>query len=272
MFNRIVVPLDGSDRSWAAVDVGDEFATSCDADLELINVVDPATGERDEYQLRRRFEAHRCRTRSATLTVLPVRTSVATTIADHYVAHQAAGLVMSSAGRGRSAAVLGSVAEEVLARTFGPIVFVGPQCAPGWSGGNGAPLIIPVDGSEVSESALGVGIAWGIAAKLTPWIVWVSEPAADAPADVVESTYPSSLAHRMKAVSHHPVEFEVLHGSSPGEAIVDFARHVDAGLIVASTHGRTGLDRLLMGSVAASMVRHAKCPVVLTRPPHLIDA
>lgn len=270
MFNRIVVPIDGSDRSWAAANIGDELAASCDAELELVHVVDPATADRDEYSIRRMYEAHRRRSRSATLTVLPVEGSVAATIAAHYLEQGSAGLVMSSAGRGRSEAVLGSVAEEVLARTFGPIIVVGPRCAPGWRA-SGSPLVIPVDGSELSESALGLGTAWGIALNLTPWVVWVSEPHVDLPQDVVESSYPSSLAHRMENISHHPIEFEVLHGPNPAEAIVGFVEQIDAGLIVASTHGRSGLDRLLMGSVAASIVRHARCPVVLTRPPQLIE-
>ncbi len=270
MFHHIVVPLDGSERSWTAVDIADQLAVACDADLELVHVVDPATGERDEHQLRQQLKGHKLRTPSAQLTVLPVSTSVASTIADHYLGLESAGLVMSSAGRGRSEAVLGSVAQEVLAQTFGPLVIVGPDCQPVWRAG-GAPLIIPVDTSELSETSLGLGTAWGVALELTPWVVWVSEPDVELPHDVAESSYPSSLAARMSSMAHREIEFEVLHGSDPAEAITNFAKQNDAALIVASTHGRTGLQRLLMGSVAAAIVKHAGCPVVLSRPPQLID-
>jgi nucleotide-binding universal stress UspA family protein len=66
-----------------------------------------------------------------------------------------------------------------------------------------------------------------------------------------------------------PVEFETLHSRHPANAIAEFAESINASLIVASTHGRTGLARLAHGSVAAALVRHARCPVVLMRPPHL---
>jgi universal stress protein A len=57
----------------------------------------------------------------------------------------------------------------------------------------------------------------------------------------------------------------VLEGS-PKVAIVDYARKQNIDLIVLSTHGRTGLAHVLMGSVAESVVRTAPCPVLTVRP------
>ncbi len=54
-----------------------------------------------------------------------------------------------------------------------------------------------------------------------------------------------------------------------GEAatkIVDVARERNAGMIVMSTHGRTGLSHVLMGSVAEKVVRLAPCPVLSIKP------
>ena len=51
----------------------------------------------------------------------------------------------------------------------------------------------------------------------------------------------------------------------PAEAIVQVAREHGIDLIVMSTHGRTGLAHVLMGSVAEKVVRHAPCPVLVTR-------
>jgi nucleotide-binding universal stress UspA family protein len=51
--------------------------------------------------------------------------------------------------------------------------------------------------------------------------------------------------------------------------IVDFADRLGASLLFLTTHGRSGLDRLRLGSVAAEIVRHAACPVVMHRPPEL---
>jgi nucleotide-binding universal stress UspA family protein len=55
--------------------------------------------------------------------------------------------------------------------------------------------------------------------------------------------------------------------TDPRHAIVDAAREWPADLIVMGSHGRRGLDRLLLGSVAESVVRHAPCSVDIVRVP-----
>lgn len=52
----------------------------------------------------------------------------------------------------------------------------------------------------------------------------------------------------------------------PWQQIVDVAARESVGLIVIGTHGRTGLSRVVMGSVAEMVVRHAACPVLTVRP------
>jgi hypothetical protein len=54
---------------------------------------------------------------------------------------------------------------------------------------------------------------------------------------------------------------------TPADAIVRFAEQTKADLIVISTHGRTGLSRVLMGSVAGAVVRKASCPVLTIKEP-----
>jgi nucleotide-binding universal stress UspA family protein len=49
------------------------------------------------------------------------------------------------------------------------------------------------------------------------------------------------------------------------EVITRVAKKQQIGLIVLTTHGRTGLDRFLMGSTAEHIVRHARCPVFVVR-------
>ena len=63
------------------------------------------------------------------------------------------------------------------------------------------------------------------------------------------------------------VEVHTGYGS-PANEIVWFAAHVDADLLVVGTAGRTGLARLLLGSVAEKLVRLAGCPVVVVRDKH----
>lgn len=53
----------------------------------------------------------------------------------------------------------------------------------------------------------------------------------------------------------------------PSAEIRDLAESDHVDLIVMSSHGRTGLSRLLMGSVAENVLRHAKCPVLVVKQP-----
>lgn len=58
----------------------------------------------------------------------------------------------------------------------------------------------------------------------------------------------------------------------PAGRIVELAEEENIDLIVMGTHGRTGLKRLLMGSVAEAVVRRAKCPVLTFKEPHPPEA
>lgn len=62
------------------------------------------------------------------------------------------------------------------------------------------------------------------------------------------------------------IEGEVRTGSAFLE-IINYARDMDAGLIVVGTHGRTGLRHMLIGSVAEKVVRKAPCPVLSVKHP-----
>ena len=66
--------------------------------------------------------------------------------------------------------------------------------------------------------------------------------------------------------SDHQLSFEHrLVMGDPATEIVRIAEEEQAELIVLGTHGRTGLSRILMGSVAEAVVRHAPCPVLIYR-------
>ena len=62
------------------------------------------------------------------------------------------------------------------------------------------------------------------------------------------------------------VQFQLAEGD-PGMAILRTAREVNCDLIVMGTHGRTGLNRVLMGSVAEKVVRQATCLVLTVKCP-----
>lgn len=271
MFNRIIVPIDGSDASWRAVPVAERLAAACDADLELLHIDTSAETDSDRpaERIRRRVDDMAWSGPAPRLTIVRDRLDVAHAIADHLDASTGAQLVMAGSGKGRTQAVLGSVSAEVLTATFGPVIIVGPHVDADASFA-GSDLMITVDGSELSETALGLAGAWGIGMQLRPWVVSVLEPetGADRPRDAAESNYVSRLAQRLERHTRRDTEFEVLHGKRPASAIAEFAETLNARFVVMATHGRGGLARLTLGSVAADVVRHSPCPVVLLRPPH----
>ena len=73
-------------------------------------------------------------------------------------------------------------------------------------------------------------------------------------------------AMREKLTSPHlaQIPLEVVFGD-PGHAVTHYASDVKADLIVLPSHGRTGIGRLLIGSVAERIVRYAHCPVLVLR-------
>jgi nucleotide-binding universal stress UspA family protein len=76
--------------------------------------------------------------------------------------------------------------------------------------------------------------------------------------------------HRLEAsepgIRDLRVETKLVEGS-PAKEILKAAREIKPELIVMGTHGRTGLGRLLMGSIAEKVVRKADCPVLTARTP-----
>ena len=124
-------------------------------------------------------------------------------------------------------------------------------------------MVVAVDGSALSEAAVPLGAAWAHRLGASLELVTVLEPSPDPdmwmPIDVSESGYLVGLARRWDTDS-----WEVLHGR-PADAIAAYAAD-HAGTLVASTHGRGGLSRLFMGSVAVRIVHQAPCPVLVQRP------
>ncbi len=165
----------------------------------------------------------------------------------------------------------GSVAEGV-ARTLGRSLFlVGPEV----EANPGLPtrkIVVPVDGSKLSESAISVG---GLLAKkfdVPLWLVSVVSPRLEATArselgsdaTIAESNYIHNLAREIRRAHTIDAEYEVLHHEHAAQAIVDFVG--DDGTAVMTTHGRSGLTRLVAGSVTTGVVARSKRAVVVFRP------
>lgn len=72
------------------------------------------------------------------------------------------------------------------------------------------------------------------------------------------------LRERLTDERHSKMPIEIIIGD-PGHSIANFASEIGADLIVLPSHGRTGLSRMLIGSVAERVVRLAHCPVLVLR-------
>ena len=73
-----------------------------------------------------------------------------------------------------------------------------------------------------------------------------------------------ALRKRLAGEQYERIQIEIAFGD-PGYRIADFAQRIGADLIVTPSHGRTGLERVLMGSVAERVLRLSHCPVLVLR-------
>lgn len=269
----IIVPLDGSDFAEQAVRPGRALAARTGADVVLMTsciagvVVEP----------------------EAYLTEAAARGGIAdarrVVIADHGVVGAlqtmcgvAADPVVCMTTHGRSGvgqALLGSVAEEVIRRVEVPLLLVGPS-VDAKRATRFESVVVCTDGSYVSQSIAPVVSDWIRRLRLRSWVVQVLDPEVrgeleQAPETVVEANAVYALAQWLMHQDGAGVNWDVLHGENVSDAIVDYASALPASLIAMATHGRSGLARFALGSVAASVVHAARCPVLVARPDGLHD-
>ncbi|GAB4136959.1 MAG: universal stress protein [Planctomycetota bacterium] len=75
-----------------------------------------------------------------------------------------------------------------------------------------------------------------------------------------------AIASDLASRSGVPVRAELLEGSEVARTIAEFAVKRDAAFVAIATHGRSGIKRLLLGSVAEALLRHAQTPVLVFPP------
>jgi len=136
-------------------------------------------------------------------------------------------------------------------------------------------ILHPTDFSERSEDAFkaACSLARDHGARLVvvyvrvPVVVGYGELGPIVP-DPVQT--PADVKAKMAALHVLDPSLEVSYcvaDGSPASEIVRLARELPADWVVMGTHGRTGLGRLLMGSVAEAVVRRAPCPVLTLKAP-----
>ena len=84
--------------------------------------------------------------------------------------------------------------------------------------------------------------------------------------EMVVKRIKESFAEKLKMITAMPeLDVTVLFGGNPGQEICAFAKDVNAELILLPSHGRTGFERFLLGSVAEKVIRFAPCPVFVLK-------
>jgi nucleotide-binding universal stress UspA family protein len=143
-------------------------------------------------------------------------------------------------------------------------------------------VLVPVDFSEYANQALeyAIGLASKLGARVTLLHVMQSPPWGGAEMDatlpyaytqyiqVLEAESANGMQAYLERVTAAGLEGEVavVHGV-PFHEIIETAKTRQVDLIVMGTHGRTGLQHVLLGSVAEKVVRLAPCPVLVVRQP-----
>jgi len=151
--------------------------------------------------------------------------------------------------------MMGSTTEKVIGHTHSDVLVVPRDTSIAGKG-----IILPVDGSRYSEAA---------AVTVLNLVKQCS-----APVTIVSVAIDERLKDDAKALAEHhqalmanadlKVDIDVRVGR-PDEGIIACAREHGADLIVMGSHGRSGLERLLVGSVSERVIGYAECPVMVVK-------
>ena len=300
-FRSILVPLDGSPFAEQAVPLASRIAQRSGSKLRLAFVhklpaapVDAVAAKlfTSIEALTRKAERAYLRRVQAKLREGGIRLSSAVTLTGdpgpalaQYAGEMAIDLVvMATHGRGGiRRAWLGSVADHLIRHLEIPVLLVRPTegAAPPSSLGAGR-ILVPLDGSPLAEEALEVGATlariWDTEVTLlqvVPPVLPTPDPALPVPSAYDEELtemcraqaqdYLDDIVERLRAQGLRATGVAAV-GWSAVDSILDVARPEHIALVVLATHGRGGLRRLALGSVADKLVRGADVPVLVWRP------
>ena len=297
-FQSILVPLDGSSLAEQAIPVAEAIAKRARCKLKLVLVHEPliqlepgsvsvklelAMQKADRQYLKGLTVGLRERlgrpVSSAVLRGIPVAETLATHIRELGVDL----VVMTSHGRGGlRRAWLGSVTDQLVRSTEIPVLVVRPREdeAP-WSIAQLSEIMIPLDGSPLAEAALEpateLARLWDAEISLVQVVrpIILSEPNLTFPSSYSDQAtairrdlaqdYIKDVAERVRESGLRSTGIAVI-GGAVSQTLIDLASPERVGLMVVATHGRGGLKRLVLGSVADKLIRGANVPVLVIRP------
>jgi nucleotide-binding universal stress UspA family protein len=136
--------------------------------------------------------------------------------------------------------------------------------------------LVPVDFSDASDVAIAhakeLALTYGAQIDLVHVVEEVIYPSTYGvettgipTADVVDRVEEALAGLAREEIGYEHITVEAIPGYAP-TTILDYADDHDVDLIVIATHGRTGLDRMLLGSVTERIVRRASGPVFVVKP------
>jgi len=300
MYLSLLVPLDRSSFAEQALSLGLSIARRANARLDLVEVhalyalEDPTAAwlpfepDRDA-EFKQQEQLYLDATAKWVTSVSPVSVTAAVlsgsavvpaTVADSILERARTGkadlIVMTTHGRGPlSRFGLGSVADELIRRAQIPILLV----RPGEKATGIIPepvldnILIPLDGSVLAEKVLepALDLARLMEARCSLLRVVESRSSSDnrgpgGPPDWAQAAaYLERVAGRLREQGLQ-VRTRVVVARHAAEAILEEAEAQASNLIALATHGRGGLKRLLLGSVADKLIRAAGSPVLVYRP------
>jgi nucleotide-binding universal stress UspA family protein len=296
-FGSVLVPLAGSALAEQALSVGASLARRARVPLHLVAVAEPIpvmVAAEVEYAVELGREAREDLGRYLTSVLEKTRESqgypvlgelldgdAADMVAD-YVARKDIGLVVMTthARKGFSRRWLGSVADRLLRRTSVPVLLLRPRET---SQPDRYPRIqVALDG-ERDEEVLAPALALGaltstesyLLARVVPACVPIMSPLPAYPTghhpdwarqqDIEARNALARLASRVDFRGAR-VTTETVPSESVADALLAVAGAQSADLIVVGTHGATGFQRLILGSVADKVIRGASQPVLVVPP------
>lgn len=302
MYRSILVPLDGSTFGEHALPVARGIAHQTGANLRLVYVYVPfsqmyledkavleAVTQIKEHQrayldeMAKRLAADS--EISVTATMLDGKPGqVAETLIDYVVATQIDLIVLTTHGYGTLARFwLGSIADKLIRQAPKPILLVrSKEEAPLYFSREQVfqHILIPLDGSTLAEQILEHAVALGQPMQAKYRLLRVLEPIPpigypSIPLDLdpqirgrIEAeaqAYLDGIAEQLRGRSFQVQTQLVIH-QQPAIAILEDAKQNGVDLIAMETHGRGGLKRLLIGSVADKVLRGSPVPVLLHHP------
>lgn len=268
-FERILVATDGSEYSDGAIAVADEMATKCNARLYVVSIaldspgtesLEPTVNAESERLAMANVAAARERIKHADCQTRVLHDAdPARAITEAAEQLRADVIVMGRHGRrGLARWKLGHATEKVLGRAPCPVLVV-PNSSRMWRNR----ILLATDGSRYSDSA--AVIAGNIAALCAlPLTVISSTLSSHSPERRQEAQEAIERVRQGLAAKALQVDGRLVEGR-PEQTIIEAAGKVGADLIVMGSHGRTGLNKVFMGSVSERVLNQTGCPVLIAR-------